>query len=198
MVNKHNEIDSEIDLTNEENDDATHELVDSEARSEDKIKQLRQKLQQCEEEKRTIREEVGRTQADFLNARKRLEEDTTRDRERQLERHIEALLPLCDSFTMALGSESWAAADPAWKTGIEGIYAQLQQLLRQYDVETVDPTGKPFDPHEHEAVGHVAVSEDKGDTIVTVMQPGYVRTAKGQFTIIRPARVIIGNSEATG
>jgi molecular chaperone GrpE len=198
MVNKHNDIESEIKITNDEynEENETIELADTEVRAEDKLKQLRQKLHDCEEQKRTLREETSRVQADFLNARKRLEEDMVRDRERQLERHIEALLPLCDSFTMAFSSSSWQAADPAWKTGIEGINNQLLQLLRQYQVEVVDPKGATFDPHEHEAVGHVVVEAEKIDTIVSVMQPGYIRTTKDQRIVIRPARVIIGSTSA--
>ena len=81
MVNKQNENDSDIEITNEhsENEEAM-ELQDTEEKVADKIKQLRHKLQQCEEDKRAIREESSRVQADFLNARKRLAEEQIRDR----------------------------------------------------------------------------------------------------------------------
>jgi len=196
MVNKQNENDSDIEITNEhsENEEAM-ELQDTEEKVADKIKQLRHKLQQCEEDKRAIREESSRVQADFLNARKRLAEEQIRDHERQTERYIEVLLPVCDSFTMALGQPSWQTADPAWKNGIEGIYTQLQQVLTQYDVTLISPMGAAFDPNEHEAVGQTPVEADQVDTIVSVVQPGYVRVKGGQRTIIRPARVIIGSIE---
>lgn len=202
MVNKKHENeheDSDIEITNESldiNEDV--ELEDSEERQADTIKMLRTKLKAAEEAKKEAQEDLQRTKADFLNARKRLDEERKRDRERATINHVEELIPLCDSFEMAMSNkEAWEKTDAVWRKGVEGIFAQLQGLLSSYQVETLHPEGQTFNPHEHEALSTVPTDdESKNDTVISVIQKGY-RLKKGDGTseIIRPARVVIGHLE---
>lgn len=202
MVNKKHENEhdeSEIELTNESLDinDEVEEIV-AEENQKDIIKSLRDKLKTAEADKRAAQEDLQRHRADFLNARKRLEDERKRDRERSTISHVEELIPLCDSFEMAMSNkEVWEKADSQWRKGIEGINAQLQGLLASYRVETLNPVGDTFNPHEHEALSTAPVTDQAAhDTIVAVIQKGY-RLKKGDDTteIIRPARVVIGNFE---
>ena len=181
-----------IDEHHEEDDDI--ELQDEEATGAQKLKQLRQKITNLDEEKRNIMEEAAREKADFLNARKRLEGERALDRIRYTKKHIEALLPLTDSFEMAKANkEAWEKADATWRKGIEGIHSQLQTLIESYGVVVIDPLGDAFDPHKHEAIGMTAVSDKKlHDTVTTVLQKGYAIDASGVMEVIRPARVTTG------
>lgn len=198
MVNMKNyDDDFEEEITNEDEDDTdteSPELEEIEERGEDKLKKLRQKLTACEDEKKAILDESQRGRADFLNARKRLEEERRKDRVRFQRLHVEELLPLCDSFEMAMGDVAiWEKADKSWRAGIEGIYAQLKSLLGTYGVKAFSPAGEVFDPYRHEAIGtEVVRDESLIHTVVTVTQPGYEITADGQTEIIRPARVTTG------
>lgn len=192
MVDKKQDPDIEIDVTNEENSDTEElELEEIEGRKDDKIKQLRHKLEAAEEEKRQSQDELQRAKADFLNAKRRIEEERSNDRLRNQKQHIEELLPLCDSFHMAISNkEAWEKADKSWRVGIEGIYAQLMRILKDAGVEVIDPTGEPFDPTKHEAVGTEPVNDKKlEDTVVSVLQYGYEITLDGKTELIRPARV---------
>lgn len=196
MVNmKKFDDDSEIEVTSEDDTDKeSPELEEIEERSEEKLKKLRQQLAACEDEKKAILDESLRGRADFMNARKRLEDERRKDRMRFQRRHVEELLPLCDSFEMAMGDvEIWEKADQSWRTGIEGIYAQLKSLLGMYGVRAFSPAGEAFDPHRHDAVGtEVVTDESRAHTVVVVVQPGYEMTADGETEIIRPARVTTG------
>lgn len=198
MVHEHNDFEDDIDLdvTNEDNPEDI-ELLDEEASSADKIKALRKKLSVCEADKKTILDDAQRAKADFLNARKRLEEERITDRLRAKKRHIEDLLPLCDSFEMAMSNkEAWEKADPAWRNGIEGIYGQLKSLLDTYNVTIDNPLNKPFDPHHHEALGTEPVTDDsQHDMVIKVIQSGYLITQGDKTETIRPARVIIGTKD---
>ena len=198
MVNLHNdEQDIDLEVTNEEADVEEPELVDVEERGADKIKKLKETISRLEDEKKQLLDESQRAKADFLNARKRLEEDRIRDRFRIQKQHVLELLPLCDSFQMAISNkEAWAKADPAWRTGIEGIHTQLQNILATYQVTTIDPTGEHFNPHKHEAVGTEVVADKKQvDTIVSVVQQGYEMKHGDTTELIRPARVTTGIAE---
>ena len=190
---KDKEGDESLEPTGEDNFDEP-ELVDVEATGDDKLKTLRNKLKSCEEEKRQHLEDLQRARADFLNSKKRLEEDGLRRQERLLEGHIAKLLPLCDSFSMAMTDEkAWQDTPESWRKGIEAIHNQLLDLLADYQIEVVDPLGKAFDPNLHEAVSNVPVEKKTEDgKIISVLQRGYVKKANGKETIIRPARVTVG------
>lgn len=191
-----NENDSEIEITTDEA--ASVDEVDlevAEASLQDIIKELRHKIKSLEAEKRELGESVQREKADFLNARRRLEEEGVRVKERQVIDHIERLLPLCDSFFMAMSdTAAWEKADPQWRKGIEGINSQLQTILASYRVETINPTAEAFDPSLHEAVSTEASTDQKAhNQVLRVLQPGYQwRRLDGTAELIRPARVIIG------
>lgn len=195
MVNKYDTNDDEFEVTDQEHHDAeTLELEDEEEQGSDKLKQLRHKLQKNDEEKRHLLETMQRERADFLNARKRLEGERAQDRLRQTKRHVEALLPLCDSFEMAMRDKAWEKADASWRKGIEGIHGQLNRLMESYGVKPIGTVGEAFNPHTHEAIGTAEVNEKKEhDTVVAVLQTGYEITQDGTTEVIRPARVTIGD-----
>lgn len=195
MVNSDEENDIQLEVTNDEDTGTLDpELTDVEATEANKIKQLKEKLARVEEEKRTILETAQRERADFLNARKRLESERANDKLRYTKRHIESLLPLCDSFEMAISNtEAWEKADANWRKGIEGIYMQLKKLLEAAGVSIIDPLHEQFDPHRHEAIGTTTVSDKKlQDKVVVVLQRGYEIDMDGKTEIIRPARVSTG------
>ena len=193
-MNKH-EDDIEVETTNDADESLEEtEITDVEEKSQGKIKQLQEKLKRCEQEKKELSDETQRTRADFLNARKRLEDERARDKIRQQKNHVEELLPLCDSFQMAMANkEAWERADESWRKGIEGIHNQLQRLLDSYNVQIINPVGESFDPHRDEAVGTEEVDDaDKVDTVVSVLQLGYEITHGDTTEVIRHARVTTG------
>ena len=69
---------------------------------------------------------------------------------------------------------------------------QLQQLLRQHGIESEEIVGKPFDPHQHEALsqGHDPAQPDHA--ILEVVQRGYRKGAK----VVRPAKVVVNDLTA--
>lgn len=179
------EVVTDIDL---EPEDA--ELEDEESLAKDKLKSLRDKLKHSEEERKKCLDDLQRTRADFLNSRKRLDEQLARDKERATDKLIMELLTLADSFDMAmLDRELWEKMDARLKTGIEAIQAKLSSILASNNITTISPEGAMFDPNEHEAVSNSPVTDDSDvDKIVAVLQRGYKRNND----IIRPARVVVG------
>lgn len=190
----------EVIIDEEINDVPEPDPVDIEEAGKDKIKELRDKLKECEQEKLSYLEELQRAKADFLNARKRLEEERERDKERAVNAHIEALLPLCDSFHMAMADkEAWAKAPEHWRKGVEGIHAQLQSILSAQKVTPVNPTGEVFDPNHHEALSNVPVEKETDHhKVMSVIQQGYQREINGKHELIRPARVTVGEHTKEG
>ncbi len=200
MVKNSNNDNSQddVEITNEDMEITEPELAEMEEKQGTFNNALRDKLKACEAEKKDLLEEIGRVKADFLNARRRLEEERKRDRERITVEHIESLIPLCDSFSLAMGNkEVWEKADENWRRGIEGINAQLKNILTQHQVETINPVGEVFDPRQHEALSTTPTNDkNQHDRIIAVVQNGFaIKRNDGSQELIRPARVVIGIHE---
>ena len=195
MANEQDFSEDEFEVTDEGHREVEDvELVDEEATGANKMKQLRQKLQKCDEEKRQVMESAAREKADFLNARRRLESERRLDKVRYTKKHIEALLPLADSFEIARSNkEAWEKADESWRKGIEGINTQLLKLIESYGVTVIDPIGQDFDPYRHEAIGMTPVTDKALDhKVINVLQRGYEIKVDDTMEVIRPARVTTG------
>jgi len=132
-----------------------------------------------------------RLAADFDNFKKRSRQESEARAVAQKESFIVELLPVIDNLERALAAG--ASRDSAqFHQGVEMTLKQLQQLLRQHGVESEEIVGKPFDPHQHEALsqGHDPAQPDHA--ILKVIQRGYHRGAK----IIRPAKVVVNDLTA--
>jgi molecular chaperone GrpE len=125
---------------------------------------------------------LQRTQAEFDNYRKRMLRDQTAHLERATANLIEQLLPVLDSFELALGS---AGTDvERLRKGVELVYGELLGVLEKAGLERIEAHGKPFDPAEHEAVMHVE-NEGGEPGVRDVVRTGY--RLKGR--VLRPAMV---------
>ena len=131
-----------------------------------------------------LRQSMLRSQADFANYRKRIEKERLEDSKRAIARVIEGLIPVIDGFEHALAAHREAEYEN-YRKGFELIYKQLLDNITKLGVERLDPVGKPFDPHLHQAVDREETSEHKDGTILQVFQPGYVFHGR----VLRPAMV---------
>jgi molecular chaperone GrpE len=131
-----------------------------------------------------LRQTLLRRQADFDNYRKRIEKERTEDSKRATARVIEGLIPVIDGFEHALASHREAEYEN-YRKGFELIYKQLLDNVTRLGVERVEPLGKPFDPHLHQAMDRTETKEHEDGTILQVFQPGY--TFHGR--VLRPAMV---------
>ena len=131
-----------------------------------------------------LRQTLLRRQADFDNYRKRIERERSEDSKRTTARLIEALIPIVDGFEHALAAHREAEYEN-YRKGFELIYKQLLDNITKLGAERIDPVGKPFDPHLHEAMDRTETTEERDGTILQVFQPGYVFHGR----VLRPAMV---------
>jgi molecular chaperone GrpE len=131
-----------------------------------------------------LRQTLLRRQADFDNYRKRTEKERLDDNKRATSRVIEALIPILDSFEQALAAHREVEYEN-YRKGFELIYKQLLENITKLGAERIDPLGKPFDPHLHQAVDRAETTEQEDGTILSVFQPGYVFNGR----VLRPAMV---------
>ncbi|MBZ5701293.1 MAG: nucleotide exchange factor GrpE [Acidobacteriia bacterium] len=131
-----------------------------------------------------LRQTLQRRQADFENYRKRIEKERSEDARRTTARLIEGIIPILDGFEQALAAHKEPAYE-GYRKGFELIYKQLLENLGKLGVERVDPAGRPFDPHAHQAMDRTETSEHADGTILQVFQPGYMFHGR----VLRPALV---------
>ena len=131
-----------------------------------------------------LRKTLLRLQADFDNYRKRVEKERAEDSKRATARVVESLIPIVDSFDHALAAhkdDEYAG----YRKGFELIHRQLLDNLARLGVERVEPLGKPFDPHVHQAMDRTETMEHADGTILEVFQPAYIYNGR----VLRPAMV---------
>jgi molecular chaperone GrpE len=131
-----------------------------------------------------LRQTLLRRQADFDNYRKRVEKERTEDSKRTTARVIEGFIPVIDGFEQALAVHREPAYEN-YRKGFELLYKQLLEHITRLGVERVDPVGKQFDPHVHQAMDRTETTEHADGAILQVFQPGYVFNAR----VLRPAMV---------
>jgi molecular chaperone GrpE len=131
-----------------------------------------------------LRQTLLRRQADFDNYRKRIEKERFEDSKRATARVIEGLIPVIDGFEHALAAHREAEYEN-YRKGFELIYKQLVDHVMKLGVERIDPLGKPFDPHLHQAMDRAETKDHEDGTVLQVFQPGYVFHGR----VLRPAMV---------
>lgn len=146
-------------------------------REEAEIKKLAAELED-------LRQTLVRHQADFANYRKRAEQENRESVHRATARLVEGLIPVIDGFEHALAAHREAEYE-SYRKGFELIHKQLLDNLARLGAERVEPVGKPFDPHLHQAMDRVETTEHADGAILEVFQPGYVYHGR----VLRPAMV---------
>jgi len=174
--------------------DASDNLDDSviaEENATEAIKNLREKLKKVEAEKQEYLTGWQRSKADMVNARKRDEEERREFTKFANERLIEDLMPVLESFDMAMGNkEAWEKADKNWRIGVEYIYSQLKKALSDNGLEEIAPAaGEKFDHAKHEAASYEPVKDAAMDHVITgVIQKGYSLNGK----VLKVPKVKVG------
>jgi molecular chaperone GrpE len=140
-------------------------------------------IEMLQRERDDLLDTTRRLQADFENYRKRVLREQTALAERAAEGLVEQLLPVLDSFELALMNIASNDVDEKFRKGIELVYAELVGVLERAGLERINALGAPFDPNEHEAV-----MQDDGDGephVGDVLRAGW--KLKGR--VLRPAMV---------
>jgi len=114
-----------------------------------------------------------RLYADFDNYKKRTQKEMLGSYNNGLSSAIEQILPIVDNFDRAI-----AALDECDKSdfaqGINMIYKQLLDTLKNFGVEPIEALGKSFDPNFHDAVMHIDDEKYGESEIVEEFVKGYM------------------------
>jgi len=193
MFHKNNDDTKEdIVYDNSENPNSESD-IDIEEKAEDKIKEVKKQLKECQSEKQEYLDGWQRSKAEFVNFKKRSEESKKELLQYASENIISEIIPTLDNFEQAMkNKEIWESVDENWRKGIEMIYFQLMEVLKRNGVTEMNPVGKNFDPKIHESIETVETEDEKdNDKILEVIQKGYQIGER----VIRHPNVKVGKFE---
>ena len=144
--------------------------------------QLLEKLKEC-------REEYLRALADFDNYRKNVPRRIEEEKEREKIRIFADLIRVVDDIDRAMKMLESSDVDEQFRKGVQMIYQQILQFLRNYGVEQFSAHGKEFDPNYHEAM--MVKEGEEENRVVEEFEKGY--TYKGK--LLKPAKVVVSKKK---
>ena len=100
---------------------------------------------------------------------------------------IKGMLPVYDNLERGL-AQFGAEDDGPHKKGLEMIFNQYKEALTKLGVTPIDCVGKEFDPERHNAVMHIEDESCGENTVVEVLQQGFMLGDKVlRFAIVKVA-----------
>jgi molecular chaperone GrpE len=132
-----------------------------------------------------------RSQADFENYKKR----ASREKEEAIKYANTALLQqlvsILDNFELGLAAAKTQAQESPIYSGMVLVQKQLNDLLAENGLESIEAEGKRFDPNLHEAIANEP-SESPEGIVIRQARRGY----RFKDRLLRPARVVVSSGHA--
>ncbi|MBM3252053.1 MAG: nucleotide exchange factor GrpE [Candidatus Omnitrophica bacterium] len=152
------------------------------------------KLQEEAAKAKEYWERILRLQAEFDNAKKRMQKEQSEFVKYANEEIILELLGILDDLERSLEAAQTKHEDQAaFLKGIEMILAHLYEMLKKNKVKAVESQGKLFDPHLHEALMQEETDKFQDGTIIEEFQKGYMLEDR----VIRTSKVKVSKKPET-
>ncbi|HEX4479460.1 MAG TPA: nucleotide exchange factor GrpE [Rudaea sp.] len=169
-----------------ENTDPNAEANSTDVESD--ISSLSDKLAEYENKLGEMRDVLLRERAEIENQRKRLQRDVEQARRFANERLLGDLLPVYDNLERGLMAEK--ADSAALREGMDLTLKALLKVGETNGLKQIDPLDQPFNPEVHQAMTMVESPGKPPNTVIAVMQKGYVLNDR----LLRPALVAISKA----
>jgi len=174
-------------MTEEESEKGQVSEVEPEV-AEENIEAIKQALAEEKTRSEGYLANWQRAQADFINYKRRSEQE-----KEEIGKFANAvlmfnLLPILDDLERAFTSIPGHLAKLSWVDGVRLIERKLQASLEAQGLSQIKAIGEPFDPNLHEAAMH---GKGKEGIVIEELQKGY----KLHDRVIRPTVVVVGNGE---
>lgn len=151
-----------------------------------------EKVQEFAEQK----DHFVRLQAEFENFRRRSLKEKQESLRFGHQNLVKDLLSAVDNLERAMehGAQSTGAEVKGVLDGIALVHREILAAFEKHGVSQIDAAGQTFDPAVHEAIGQIPDREVPANTVVQVLQKGYVIHDR----MVRPSRVLVSREPAPG
>ncbi|MDQ5885567.1 MAG: molecular chaperone GrpE [Patescibacteria group bacterium] len=134
-----------------------------------------------------LTDDIKRIQAEYINYKRRSEEEKQRAVALGKEQAVSVLLPIIDNLERAIVHQPKDIAEHAWVKGVAGVEKQLNSQLQGIGLVKIGVVGDEFNPDLHNAVSMQEGDGDK-EVITAVLQSGFMLDGK----VVRHAMVQVG------
>ncbi|MCU0463888.1 MAG: nucleotide exchange factor GrpE [Anaerolineae bacterium] len=104
----------------------------------------------------------ARERADFANYKRRVEKEVGASKTHGVQDAVAKFLPIIDDFELAMANVPAELEGNPWMNGVGLLLNKIHKMLDELHIEVIDPTGEPFDPSRHEAIGVDPEAEANG------------------------------------
>lgn len=168
-------------MTDENLNQNTNEDDDQE--SSDSVGQLKEKIED-------LNNKLLLARADLENMQKRMQKERENALKYSIFKFAQEILSIADGLERALYSIQNSADHKRIIEGIELVQKELSSLFSKNGIKKLESLKKNFDPNYHEAIFEVKEGEQEENTVVQVVQEGYLMHDR----LLRPALVGIKKS----
>ncbi len=129
-----------------------------------------------------------RTQADFINYKRRTEQERQDFNSYANANLVLSILPVLDDLERALDAIPEEFGGDDWVEGVRLVERKFKTILEGQGVKPILSLGMAFDPNFHEAL-----RQDEGEEgmVIGELQKGYILNDK----LLRPAKVVVGRGQ---
>lgn len=152
------------------------------------INELKAAVSVAEAKANEARDQALRAMAELENVRKRAVRDVENAHKYAVEKFAGELVAVKDSLEMSLAAQNASPDD--LRAGSDATLKLLAKAFERASVLEVQAEGLPFNPEFHEAMAMVPVADKAPNTVINVVQKGYVLNGR----LVRPARVIVSKA----
>ena len=130
-----------------------------------------------------------RSQADFENYKKR----SAREKEEAIKYAnsslLERLVSIIDNFELGLAAAKEQGEQSPIYSGLVLVQKQLNDLLAENGLQSIEAEGKRFDPNVHEAIAHEPSDQVPEEIVLRQTRRGY----RFKDRLLRPAKVVVSS-----
>jgi len=178
----------EVDKMKQQESEDLNSQVEPEVAEVEDIEALKQALAEEKKKAEANLANWQRAQADFINYKRRSEQEKEEIGKFANTMLMLNLLPILDDLERAFTSTPPQMAKLTWVDGIRLIERKLRASLEAQGLSQIKALGEPFDPKFHEAAMH---GKGKEGIVIEELQKGYMLHDR----VIRPTMVVVGNGE---
>lgn len=158
--------------------------VDQKAKLEEENKSLQEQV-------KTLKDKILRVQADYINYRRRMEEDLNKRLELG---KFELIMKLIDSYDqLVLINNNWKNAQSEDQIVIKKFLTRFQTQFEEIGIKKIPTLGQKVDLRYHEVVQSPQDISHDELIIVSEIKSGYTFGSR----VVRPALVALGKNEVT-
>ncbi len=158
-------------------EDVVEEEVVTDLNEEDEIERLNKEIEK-------LKNDYARAYADTENLKKRLMAEAEQTRKYRIQSFAKEVLPVIDNLERALQSKP-EESNEGFMKGIQMIYDQLINALKNEGVTEIECLNMPFDPNLEQAILQEKRDGIESGIVIEVLQKGYLLKDR----ILRPAMV---------